>query len=69
MALAHAEFTYSDSPNRSIGMSPFQIVYGIHPRGVYELRYLGKHEKKSAEGEYFAVSMHGIQETTKKRLQ
>ena len=41
-ALAQAEFTYNDSPNRSTGMSPFQIVYGMHPRGVYEIRYFGK---------------------------
>ena len=50
-------------------MSPFQIVYGMHPRGVYELRDLGKHEKRSAHGEDFVVSMHGLQETIKKRLQ
>ena len=40
--LAQAEFTYNESPNRSTGVIPFQIVYGIHPRGVYELRYLRK---------------------------
>ena len=38
-------------------------------RGVYEVRYLGKHEKKSAEGEDFAFSMHELQENIKKRLQ
>ena len=42
LALAQAEFAYNDSPNRSTCMSPFQIVYGMHTRGVYELRYLGK---------------------------
>ena len=41
-------------------MSPFQIVYGMHPRGVYELRYLGKQEKRSAQGEDFAVRMHEL---------
>ena len=69
LALAQAEFAYNDSPNISTGMSSFQIVYGMHPRGMYELRYLGKKEKRSAEGEYFAVSMHELQETIKKRLQ
>ena len=59
--LAQAEFTYNYSPNRSTGMSPFQIVYGIHPRGVYEIRDLGKKEKISAEGEDFGVSMHELQ--------
>ena len=36
-------------------MSPFQIVYGMHPRGVYELINLGKQEMRSADGEDFAV--------------
>ena len=35
--LAQAEFAYNDSPNRSTGFSPFQILYGMHPRGVHEL--------------------------------
>ena len=39
--LAQVEFAYNDSPNISIGMSPFKIMYGMHPRGVYELRDLG----------------------------
>ena len=39
--LAQDEFSYNDSPKRSIGMSPFQILYGMHPRGVYELCDLG----------------------------
>ena len=67
--LAQDEFTYNDSPNKSTGISPFQIFYGMHPRGVYELRYLGKQEKRSAKGEDFAVSMHELQENIKKRLQ
>ena len=37
-------------------MSPFQFVYGMHPRGVYELRDLGKQKKRSAKGEDFAVA-------------
>ena len=39
--LAQAEFAYNDSPNRSTGLSPFQILYVMHPRGVHELRDLG----------------------------
>ena len=38
--LAQVEFAYNDSPNRSTG-----VLYGIHPRGVYELRDLGELEK------------------------
>ena len=50
-------------------MSPFQIVYGMHPRGVYELIYLGKQEIWIAEGEYFEIVMHELQENIKRRLQ
>jgi hypothetical protein len=39
--LSQVEFTYNDSPNRSTCMSPFHIVYGMNPRGVYELRNMG----------------------------
>ena len=39
--LPQAEFSYNESPNRSIGKSTFQIVYGMHPRGISELRDFG----------------------------
>jgi hypothetical protein len=60
--LAQAEFSYNDSPNRSTGLSPFQIVYGMHPRGVYELRHLGKQEIRSVDGEEFATAMQELHE-------
>ena len=53
--LAQAEFAYNDSPNRSTGISPFKIMYGMHPRGVYELRDLGQLEKRSADGDRKSV--------------
>jgi hypothetical protein len=55
--LPHAEFSYNDSINRSTGQSPFQIVYGMQPRGVYELRDLEKDEFRSASTENFADAM------------
>jgi IS30 family transposase len=36
--LPQVEIAYNDSPKRSTGNSPFQIVYGMQPRGVSELR-------------------------------
>ena len=67
--LAQAEFAYNDSPNQSIGLSPFQILYGMHPRGVYELRNLGDLEHRSAKGESFATAINEIHEQVKQKLQ
>ena len=43
-ALPQAKFVYNDSPNRTIGLTPFYIMYGMDPRDIYELRDLGKVE-------------------------
>ena len=50
-------------------MIPFQILYGMHPRGVCELRDLGQLEKQSADGEEFATSISELQGHVKARLQ
>ena len=68
LALEEADFSYNDTPNRSTGMSPFQIVFGINPRGVYELRNLGKHEIRSVKDEEFVEHMQRLQEDVKDRL-
>ena len=61
LALAQTEFAYNDSPNRSTSMSHFHIVYGMNPRGVYELRNLGWKDRISADGEDFASNMHELE--------
>ena len=61
-ALSQVEFAYNDSPNRSIGLSPFQIVYGMHPRGIYELGNLGEVEMRSANAKDFATIMQSLHE-------
>ena len=67
--LAQVEYAYNDSPNRSTGKSPFQIVNGMHPRGVHELRDLGTTKKRSAYGEEFASSIKELHEDVKQKLQ
>lgn len=67
--LAQAEFDYNDSLNISTSMSPFNIMYGMHPRGVYELRDMGWLEKRSADGEDFVARISELQEEVKERLQ
>ena len=49
-------------------MSPFQIVYGMHLKGVYEHRIFGAQDRRSEYGEYFSSNIHGIQENVKKKL-
>jgi hypothetical protein len=67
--LPQAEFAYNDSPNRSIGRRPFQILYGMQPRGVSELRYLEQGEIRSAGAEYFAAEMQKLHSQIIKQLQ
>ena len=67
--LAQVEFSYNDSPKKSTGMSPFQILYGMHPRGVCQLHYLVQLEKQSAYGEDFSTRISELQEQVKARLQ
>ena len=40
LVLHQVEFSYNDSINRTMRKSPFEIVYGIHPRDANELRNL-----------------------------
>jgi hypothetical protein len=67
--LPQAEFAYNESPNRSTGKIPFQIVYGMHPRGISELRDLGQDEFRSAGAEDFAAEMQKLHDQIKGQLQ
>jgi hypothetical protein len=67
--LPQSEFAYNDSLNRSIGKIPFQIVYGMHPRGVFELKDSEQNEFTSASAEDFAKAMKELHSQVKERLQ
>jgi hypothetical protein len=67
--LPQAEFAYNDSVNRSKGKSPFQVVYGMHPRGISELRDSEQTVTRSASAEDFAEAMKELHSQVKKRLQ
>ena len=57
-----AEFSYNNSINRSIGRSPFQIVYGSSPRTTLELRKMEQGERTSAEAEEFVEHVKNLDE-------
>jgi hypothetical protein len=67
--LPQAEFAYNDSVNRSTGKSPFQIVYGMQPRGISELRDSEQTATRSASAEEFAEAMKELHSRVKERLQ
>jgi hypothetical protein len=66
--LPQEEFAYNDSVNRSTGKSPFQIVYGMHPRGVSELRDSEQTGTSSASAGEFAEAMMELHSQVKERL-
>jgi hypothetical protein len=49
--LPQAEFDYNNSVNRSTRQSPFQVVYGMQPRGISELRVSEQTATRSASAE------------------
>jgi hypothetical protein len=55
--LAQEEFAFNNSVNRSTGKIPFEIMYGIQPRGIIELRYLNQDDFRSVGAEDFAAEM------------
>lgn len=67
--LAHAKFSYNDSPNRSIGLSPLQVMYGMHMKGIYDIRNLEKPKMISVDVEDFPIVMQALHEQVKQQLQ
>jgi hypothetical protein len=67
--LPQAKFAYNDSVNRSIEQSPFQVVYGMQPRGISELRDSEQTATRSASAEEFAEAMKELHSQVKERLQ
>jgi hypothetical protein len=67
--LPQAEFAYNDSINRRARHSPFQILYGMQPRGVSELRYSEHNATTIASVEDFTEAMKELYSQVKERLQ
>ena len=51
MILTQAKFAYNNSMNRSTRKTPFEIVTGMQPRGVLDLREVVGEEKRSVARE------------------
>ena len=62
------EYSYNDKVNRSIGKSPFKMVYGLHPKGVLELKTLKYGSPSSSYAEDFSQSMREVHESIRNKL-
>ena len=67
LIISQDEYAYNDSINR-MTRSPFEIVYGMHPREVCEIRDLGVMEYRSGHAKDFSQTMKEIQEQVKKTI-
>lgn len=67
--LPQAEFSYNDYANSNTSHSPFELVYGSHPRGVLELRDVKYLDRRSAQVEDFAEVIRDIHQQVKDRLE
>jgi hypothetical protein len=67
--LAQEKFAFNNSVNRRTGKIPFEILYGIQPRGITELRDMNQDEFKSVGAEYFATKMQKLHDRVREQLQ
>ena len=68
LVLSQAEFAYNNSINRSIGMSPFEIVHGYKPRKPSDLIPLPQHARVSVSVESFAQHIKELHEQIRTHL-
>ena len=66
--ISQVEYAYNDSKNMNTRKSSFEIVYGMHPRGVCKLRYLSDMDQRSGQAKDFVQTMKEIQEKIKKTI-
>jgi hypothetical protein len=69
LALAQAEFAFNSMENRSIGKSPFSIVYCCLPKHALDLVALPKLPRMSIAVENMADRVHAIQEEARNQLE
>jgi hypothetical protein len=67
--LPQVEFAYNDSPNKRTRRSPFQILYGMQPRRVSELRDLEQGEIRSVGAEDFVAEKEKLHSQIKGQLE
>jgi ribosome-associated translation inhibitor RaiA len=67
--LPQVEFAYNNSVHRSIGRTPFSVVYISPPKHVADLVTLPKDSRFSVAAESMAKDVQGVQEEVKQKLE
>lgn len=62
------EFAFNSSVNRSIGMSPFEVVLGYKPRMQVNLIPISSIHRPSASADSFASHIHAMHEEIRKKI-
>ena len=55
--------------NMSTRKTPFEIVHGIQPREVTELRYLNQYEFRSVGADNFVTKIHKLHDRVREKLE
>ena len=69
MILPTTQFAYNSSINRSIGMSPFEVVHGYKPRKPLNLLPISLHARESKSAESFARIIQDLHIEITKHIQ
>jgi hypothetical protein len=69
LILPTTQFAYNSSINRSIGMSPFEVVHGYKPRKPLDLLSMSIHARVSESAEFFARRIQDLHIEITKHIQ
>ena len=68
LLLPHAEFAFNKVPNRTTGISPFKVVYGLDPLGPLDLVPRPLDQKPSADAEQRVKEIQHLHEKVRVRI-
>ncbi|KAL6328237.1 hypothetical protein AAG906_034380 [Vitis piasezkii] len=68
MVLPYAEFAFNNSINRTIGCTPFEVVYGFRPNTPLDVNSLSLPPRPSEVALDFSSYMRDVHEECKRRL-
>jgi len=69
LLLQHAEFSYNKAPNRTTGISPFKVVYGVDPVGPLDLVLRPLDQKPSTEVDQRVEEINKLRDQVKDRIE